>query len=362
MDCYLSRPSMGESLGAVVVIHEWWGLNEHVKHWTDRLASDGYTALAIDLYGGVVATERKGAMAAMGSVKKSEAVKKLLAAHAYLTDPTGDIRAERTASIGWCFGGKWSLQLAIEEPELDAAILYYGQLVTTPDDLRPMEAKVLGVFGNEDASIPPAVVAKFKEAMDIMGKDLVLRQYDAAHAFANPSSKRYDAENATSAWRESRKFLVESLTPEQPEGSFGSKTRELKMWTPENWEPVEVGAFSSAAFKVGSASKCTVTFLNGDGGGMLANMNRWNSQMGAMKFSQGDMDALPLLPVLGVLAPTMKAEGSYTPMGGEKVDDAALVATIAPIEGESAFIKLIGPADEVKAATAAYTAFCRSLR
>ena len=362
MNCYLSQPALGESIGAVIVIHEWWGLNEHVKHWTDRLASDGYTALAVDLYGGAVATDRQGAMAAMRSVKDDEAVAKLLAAHEFLTDPSGDIRAERTASIGWCFGGKWSLRLAMAEPELDAGILYYGRLVTKPDELKPINAKMLGVFGNEDRSIPPAVVAEFKDAMKAAGKELRLRQYDAAHAFANPSSGSYDTENATKAWKESRMFLTEHLWPERPEGSISAKTRELGMWTPDGWEPQEVGAFSSAAFKVGTASKCTVTFLRGDGGGILANLNRWNTQMGADEFTQAEVDALPTLPVLGVLAPTMKAEGSYTPMGGDKVDAAALIATIAPIGGESAFIKLIGPADEVAAATAAYTAFCRSLR
>ena len=362
MNCYLSQPALGRSLGAVIVIHEWWGLNEHVKHWTDRLASDGYTALAVDLYGGTVATTREGAMTAMRSVKEEEATAKLVAAHAFLTDKDGEIRAERTASIGWCFGGGQSLRLAMAEPELDAAIIYYGHLVTEPAKLKPINAKLLGVFGNEDGSIPPAAVAKFKDAIETAGKELHLRQYDAAHAFANPSSGSYDTENATQAWKESRSFLAASLWPESPGGLITADTRELGMWTPPGWEPQEVGAYSSAAFKVGASSKCTVTFLRGEGGGLMTNLNRWNTQMGAAEFTEADVDALPTLPVLGVLAPTMKAEGSYTPMGGEKVDAAALIATIAPIDGESAFIKLIGPADEVAAATAAYTAFCRSLR
>ena len=362
MNCYLSQPALGESIGAVIVIHEWWGMNDHVKHWTDRLASDGYTALAVDLYGGTVATDREGAMAAMRSVDPDDATTKLLAAHAFLTDPAGDIAAERTASIGWCFGGGWSLRLAMAEPELDAAIVYYGRLVTEPDELRSIGANMLGVFGNEDGSIPPEAVAEFKDAMKSAGKELRLRQYDAAHAFANPSSSRYDAENATKAWKESRMFLAENLWPERPGGSISGKTRELGMWTPEGWEPQEVGAFSSAAFKVGTSAKCTVTFLVGDGGGLMPNLNRWNAQMGAAEFTQAEVDALPTLPVFGILAPTMRAEASYTPMGGAKVDDAALIATIAPIGGESAFIKLIGPADEVKAATPAYTAFCRGLR
>ena len=157
-------------------------------------------------------------------------------------------------------------------------------------------------------------------------------------------------------------FLAETLWPERPKGSFGDKTRKLEMWTPDGWEAQAASAFSAASFKVGASSKCTVTFLNGEGGGVLANLNRWNSQMGAEKLSEAEVDALPTLPVLGVLAPTMKAEGSYTSMSGNKVESAALVGTIAPIGGETAFIKLVGPKDEVTAATAAYTAFCRSLR
>ncbi|MGK0484085.1 MAG: carboxymethylenebutenolidase, partial [Planctomycetota bacterium] len=279
MDCYLSKPAIGESLGAVIVIHEWWGQTDHIKHWTDRLASDGYTALAIDLYGGVVATDREGAMKAMRSVDQDTAIEQLLAAHEYLSDPAGAVKAERTACIGWCFGGGWSLQLAMAEPELDAAVVYYGRLVTEPKELKGINASMLGVFGNQDGSIPPAAVAGFKDAMKTAGKELRLRQYDAEHAFANPSSGRYDAENAAKAWRETRMFLVEKLWPARPEGSIAGKTRDLEFRAPEGWEPMKVGAFSTAAFQVGANSKCTVTFLGGEGGGVLPNLNRWNQQM-----------------------------------------------------------------------------------
>ena len=89
MDCYLSRPKGGNPIGAILVIHEWWGLNDNVKHWADRLASDGYVALAVDLYEGTVATTRDEAMAAMRGVEAEAATAKLVAAHAWLRDGTG---------------------------------------------------------------------------------------------------------------------------------------------------------------------------------------------------------------------------------------------------------------------------------
>ena len=362
MKAYLSLPKVGEPVGAVVVIHEWWGLNDHVKHWTDRLASDGYAALAVDLYDGTVATTREEALAAMRQAGSDEkkALERLAAAHAFLSDPEGDIAAERTASIGWCFGGAWSLKLAMAEPELDGAVIYYGRLVDDPQALKTIQAPVLGVFGNNDRGIPPEAVAKFKAAMDTAGKDIQLRQYDANHAFANPSSARYDAEHAAAAWRETRAFLCEKLSYPAAGEPFTSG-RELKMFTPDGWKPAEVGKFSAAAFDVGNA-KCTVTFLRGNGGGLKPNLDRWRQQMGEKPFTEDEVKALPTLPILGRLGSTMRARGAYTPMGGKKVDDALLIGTIAELDGESIFVKLIGPADEVEAATSAYAAFCRSLR
>jgi len=123
-------------LPAVIVIHEWWGLNDHVRHWADRLAADGYAALAVDLYGGKVATTPDEAMAAMKSVDEAKAKAKsmLAAAHRFLADDPR-IDAKRRGVIGWCFGGAWSLQHAIAEADLDAAVIYYGRLSTEPAQL-----------------------------------------------------------------------------------------------------------------------------------------------------------------------------------------------------------------------------------
>lgn len=208
---YLSLPPGAKPpLPGVVVIHEWWGLNEHIKHWTDRLAEDGYAALAVDLYGGKVATTPDEAMATMKSVDEAKGVEALRAAHRFLvTDPR--VAAPRTGSIGWCFGGAFSLKLALHEPELDAAVIYYGRLVTDPAALKAIKAPVLGVFGNLDKGIPPEVVNEFDKALDDAGVEHEILRYDADHAFANPSGKRYDTKAAADAWEHVRRFLAAKL-------------------------------------------------------------------------------------------------------------------------------------------------------
>ncbi len=208
---YLSLPATGKPpFPAIVVIHEWWGLNDHIKHWADRLAADGYAALAVDLYGGRVANNPDSAMAYMKRVDQKRATATLLAAHKFLA---GDarVRAARRASIGWCFGGGQSLRLAIAAPDLDAAVMYYGFPVDDPKELGKIKAHLLGIFGNKDQAIPPAAVDAFETTLVKADAAYQIRRYDAEHAFANPSSARYDQASATSAWNEVRAFLDEHL-------------------------------------------------------------------------------------------------------------------------------------------------------
>lgn len=208
---YLSLPEGAKApMPGVVVVHEWWGMNDHIRHWTDRLAADGYAALAVDLYGGKVATTPEEALATMKAVDDARAREILTAAHRFLAeDPR--VRAKKRGVIGWCFGGGWSLQQALMQPDLDAAVIYYGRLETDPEVLAKIEAPVLGVFGNEDEGIPPAAVDAFAKAMQQAGESLELRRYDAPHAFANPSSANYDAKAAEDAWSNVRAFYAEHL-------------------------------------------------------------------------------------------------------------------------------------------------------
>ncbi len=351
---YLSRPPAGKALGAVLVLHEWWGLNDHVKHWTDRIAADGYDALAVDLYSGKVATTRDEAMAAMRAVDEGAALATLRAAHRHLVTAP-EIAAVRTASIGWCFGGAWSLRLAVAEPELDAAVIYYGRLIDDAAQLAPLKAPVLGVFGDQDTGIPPAAVASFAEAMKAAGKSLELRRYDAHHAFANPSGGRYHAEHAAAAWLETRAFLARHLAPPQPEGSFTAGTRKVVAAAPEGWTRGADRNMRLATFTFGSACECVVSAFPGDVGGLHANVNRWRQQVGLGPLEASALPTLPRVPMFGQLATLVEAEGRI----GER--PSLLLGTIAPLAGETVFVKLTGPTDEVRAALPHFLALCRSL-
>ena len=208
---YLSIPKDATApLPAVIVIHEWWGLNDHIRHWADRLAEDGYVTLAVDLYGGQVATDPDTAMTLMKAVDENTALAILSAAKAYLG---GDPRfvADKQAVIGWCFGGSYSLRQAIADPDLDAAVIYYGHPITDAAALAKIHAPLLGIFANQDDAIPPEVVDEFAKAVDGAGKSLELHRYDAVHAFANPSNAKYDGKSAADAWDHVRAFLAKNL-------------------------------------------------------------------------------------------------------------------------------------------------------
>ncbi|PRQ04246.1 Carboxymethylenebutenolidase [Enhygromyxa salina] len=210
-EAYLSLPEGASApVPAVVVIHEWWGLNDHIRHWTDRLAEDGYAALAVDLYGGEVASDPDGAMTLMKSVDPAQAQAVLSAAHEFLaSDPR--VSADKQGVIGWCFGGGWSLRDAIATTDLDAAVIYYGHPVTDPEQLAGINASLLGVFANEDQAIPPETVDEFVKALEAAGKSIELHRYDAVHAFANPSNAKYDQDAAADAWEQVREFLAAQL-------------------------------------------------------------------------------------------------------------------------------------------------------
>ena len=208
---YLSLPQNKLApVPGIVVIHEWWGLNQHIQHWTDRLAGLGYAALAVDLYGGVIATTPEQAMAAMKSVQEKDA-RRILAAAVDFLDSDPRIKAPRRGVIGWCFGGGWSLQTAIDHPQLDAAVIYYGRPETDPAQLGRIRARVLGVFANQDKGIPPETVAQLEAGLKKAGVVHEIVRYDADHAFANPSGPRYDPAAAEAAWKETARFLAETF-------------------------------------------------------------------------------------------------------------------------------------------------------
>ena len=211
---YLARPQ-GADGGepAVIVIHEWWGLNDNIRSMADRLAGEGYTALAVDLYGGEAAEtpEKARELATSAGQNPEPAKENLRLAYTYLETQLG---APKIGSIGWCFGGGWSLQTALMLPgELDAATIYYGRLVTDPEELTALETPILGIFGEEDGGIPVETVREFESALVELGKDAKIHVYPGAdHAFANPSGERYNAEAAEDAWERTLAFFAEHLS------------------------------------------------------------------------------------------------------------------------------------------------------
>lgn len=210
---YLARPANLEgSAPGILVIHEWWGLNDNIRSMAEELAGEGYIALAVDLYAGETAENAEGARALMESVMKdsASAQENLRQAYAYLES---EQQAPQIGTIGWCFGGGWSLQTALLFPEqVDAAVIYYGRLVTDPDELGKLQMPILGIFGSEDEGIPVESVQEFEQALNELGKDASIHIYEGAdHAFANPSGERYEPEAAADAWEKTLAFFEEHL-------------------------------------------------------------------------------------------------------------------------------------------------------
>ena len=144
---YLSLPEKTTEIrSAVIVFHEWWGLNTHIKHWADRLATDGHVALAVDLYGGKVAKNSREAMTLMREVKNVVASRSIADAIRFVHRDER-VRADRVGTIGWCFGGTWSLNAAMAHPGIDACVLYYGKTPADPQKLSAIGGSVLAIFG-----------------------------------------------------------------------------------------------------------------------------------------------------------------------------------------------------------------------
>ncbi len=197
---------------ALIVIHEWWGLNDWVKEQASKLAQEGYLSLAIDLYRGKVATTPEEAHEIMRGVPPDRANRDLKAAFDYLASRQ-DVDRTRIGSIGWCMGGGYSLDAALLEPRLAATVINYGHLGTDPADLKKINAAVLGIFGAQDRGIPVADVKKFEQQMKQLGKKIDVIIYpDAGHAFENPNNKDgYRAQDASDAWNKTVTFLAANL-------------------------------------------------------------------------------------------------------------------------------------------------------
>jgi carboxymethylenebutenolidase len=203
---------MVDPLPAIIVIHEWWGLNEGVRAMADRLAGLGYIVLAVDLFGGQTASTPDEARKLMANVveNREDASENIRQAYDFLETIAG---APRIASLGWCFGGGWSLNTALMFPDqLNAAVIYYGQVTDDEEKLQSLSMPILGIFAEKDTAIPVASVRRFRTVLEDLEKEHEIEIFpDLGHAFANPTGSTYDAGAADKAWDMTVAFLERNL-------------------------------------------------------------------------------------------------------------------------------------------------------
>ena len=200
-----------QKLPAVVMIHEWWGLNDNIKEMADELAGEGYVVLGADLYNGEVATDPNRARELSSSVRENpqQAITNLQSAVQYLAS-LPNVNGSRIAALGWCFGGGQSLQLALnsEQHPLAATVIYYGNLVNDTSELSKIKWPVLGIFGDQDNSIPVDSVRAFGRGLNETGVTNEIYIYPGVgHAFANPSGDNYAPQETADAWQKTLTFL-----------------------------------------------------------------------------------------------------------------------------------------------------------
>jgi len=192
----------------ILVIHEYFGLNDYVKKESEQIYNDlgNVNIIDLDLYDGKSSTDRAEAAKLMQGVKDDRADAIIKGAIAY-AGPKAHI-----ATLGWCFGGGWSLQASLlAGNQAVACVMYYGMPEQDVNRLKTLHTDVLGNFANLDQWINTKVVAKFAEDMKAAGKKLYLHQYDANHAFANPSSPSSNPVAAADAYKNTIAFFKERL-------------------------------------------------------------------------------------------------------------------------------------------------------
>ncbi|SEG87106.1 dienelactone hydrolase family protein [Marinobacterium lutimaris] len=208
-NAYLALPEGVDKAPTVLLIHEWWGLNDQIKAVAAELAEQGFIALAVDLYNGEYGSTPEEANALRMALDSELATQTLVGWIDWLKQHPNS--TGKVATLGWCFGGGWSLNASLATP-VDATVIYYGSVAKTAAELAPLQSPVLGHFGTLDNNINEEMVGGFEKAMAEAGKtDLEVHWYVADHAFANPTGSRYDEEDAALAWSRTVSFLYKTL-------------------------------------------------------------------------------------------------------------------------------------------------------
>jgi carboxymethylenebutenolidase len=188
----------------LIVIQEWWGLNENIKMEADKYYTDlgDVNVIAVDMYDGKVAATPDSAMKLMRGADMGRMTAIMQGAIKYAGSKAS------IYSVGWCFGGMWSLQTAIlAGPQAKGSVMYYGRPESNMEKLKSIQCDIIGFFGNLDQSPSPTMVNDFEKNMKEAGKNLSVNRYQAGHGFANPSNPSYNAAAKEDAYAKAIAFL-----------------------------------------------------------------------------------------------------------------------------------------------------------
>lgn len=203
---FYAEPKLPGNYPGIIMIHEWWGLNEHIKEMALQLSSQGYRVLAVDLFS-TVAKNPEEAMKQVRGLNQLSAIENMKAAKKYLKDNG----SEKIGSLGWCFGGAQSLQVSLNE-DIDATVIYYGNLILDETKLKSLKSPVLGIFGDKDTSIPVENVNSFRDTLTRLKLNNDINIYPGVgHAFANPSGQNFSPKETSDAWDKTLNFLQNNL-------------------------------------------------------------------------------------------------------------------------------------------------------
>jgi len=210
---YLSLPDSGKGPG-VVVIQEWWGLVPHIQNVADRLAQEGYVALAPDLYHGQATTSPDEAGKLMMALRIDEAEKDLRGAVQYLIHHEATT-TDKVGTVGFCMGGALSLYAACKNPQVAACVVFYGGHPNVTPEVENLQGAVLGLYAGNDTFVTPASVRELEQKLKDLGKTAEIHIYpNTEHAFFNDDRPQvYNEEAAEDAWRRVLEFYRKYLTP-----------------------------------------------------------------------------------------------------------------------------------------------------
>lgn len=209
---HLSLPNLEQGPG-IIVLQEWWGINEHIKSILDRFADEGFVALAPDLYHGEIATKPDIAQRLMMSINIAEAEKDLKGAINYLLN-LSNVTSDQIGVVGFCMGGQLALYAACQNEKIGACVDFYGIHPKVEPNLESLFCPLLGLFGAKDTSVPPQMVHALEDKLKHFGKNYDIQIYpETGHAFFNDSRpEAYHEASAENAWKRTVQFFTQCLS------------------------------------------------------------------------------------------------------------------------------------------------------